>query len=172
MYTGNTLRLNPYLDYNSVYPCVYREHLGDINNWESWDGLSLCIQGTRSRTINLRHIIRFIPVYTGNTVSDAICASLSSVYPCVYREHSSHSIHYGINLGLSLCIQGTLLNKISITDGGRFIPVYTGNTSLINLCTVLPSVYPCVYREHQISLNRPEFTSGLSLCIQGTYFCI
>ena len=50
----------------------------------------------------------------------------------------------------------------------RFIPVYTGNIVTIFIFTMLPPVYPCVYREHRISRHDHIFHNGLSLCIQGT----
>ena len=47
-----------------------------------------------------------------------------------------------------------------------FIPVHMIKTSEY----VDRLVYPCVYREHQVSLHHIECFIGLSLCIQGTYF--
>ena len=32
-----------------------------------------------------------------------------------------------------------------------------------------PPVYPCVYREHAAALSRSTDSTGLSLCVQGTY---
>ena len=56
--------------------------------------------------------MRFIPVYTGNTSSSSCLVSKNSVYPCVYREHTTAFLMMWNDHGLSLCIQGTL----SITD--------------------------------------------------------
>ena len=55
-------------------------------------GLSLCIQGTPLANLQEGDIIRFIPVYTGNTYSYSILPSFCSVYPCVYREHTGHEM--------------------------------------------------------------------------------
>ena len=94
-------------------------------------------------------VIRFIPVYTGN-ISLPYCNNVYfSVYPCVYREHTSGSKRRGFNCGLSLCIQGT----------------YRRSQSVQQRCTV----YPCVYREHKFFNNILAIQYGLSLCIQGTY---
>ena len=76
----------------AVYPCVYREHPIDrVKNGEI-TGLSLCIQGTRINRERFGNILRFIPVYTGNTLGAAIPNLNFAVYPCVYREHSNYNI--------------------------------------------------------------------------------
>ena len=70
--------------------------------------------------------------------------------------------------GLSLCIQGTPIRRSPCLSNRRFIPVYTGNTDIIDLYWVALPVYPCVYREHLFSSIRSWKNFGLSLCIQGT----
>ena len=115
-----------------------------------YDGLSLCIQGTRYSSPKIPKCIRFIPVYTGNTIIYGVIHARFAVYPCVYREHSGSSNCTDYRRGLSLCIQGTLQNILEKKKYCRFIPVYTGNTSANN------------YK----LLKNP----GLSLCIQGTHF--
>ena len=70
-------------------------------------GLSLCIQGTLDLFRPQFGEYRFIPVYTGNTVSILVSNSPASVYPCVYREHCRVTMSYQFRIGLSLCIQGT-----------------------------------------------------------------
>ena len=71
--------------------------------------------------------------------------------------------------GLSLCIQGTRLAKCPTIMEWRFIPVYTGNTVNNSDPHIFNSVYPCVYREHILTVGRGCVDSGLSLCIQGTH---
>ena len=88
MYTGNTQR--------------------GIVDAEDYPGLSLCIQGTLRLVQHIYSATRFIPVYTGNTALDIRAIVTTSVYPCVYREHSIHMPDMGCICGLSLCIQGTL----------------------------------------------------------------
>ena len=116
--------------------------------------------------------MRFIPVYTGNTVKMNIMENIQTVYPCVYREHFifiKNSIH---NVGLSLCIQGTPVMPVISNFMPRFIPVYTGNTLNTTSSPTLNSVYPCVYREHPLSILSSEPLFGLSLCIQGTLWVV
>ena len=70
--------------------------------------------------------------------------------------------------GLSLCVQGTFnYNSPSFTPN-RFIPVCTGNISIMHPNFKLLTVYPCVYREHRYSEIAERGHSGLSLCVQGT----
>ena len=110
-----------------VYPCVYRELLRGLNN----------------EPRNLR----FIPVYTGNSDDALPIASNFSVYPCVYRELTNLLCTLTAKIGLSLCIQGTLVYYYTNQMSSRFIPVYTGNSPFINSDKKKMSVYPCVYKE-------------------------
>ena len=131
-------------------------------------GLSLCIQGTsKHKSVDL-HQMRFIPVYTGNISITNFEALSAPVYPCVYREHSSFLQKRQLNVGLSLCIQGTYRLKVANCVGRRFIPVYTGNMLASTGFSLAPSVYPCVYREHVYRTDQNTAGAGLSLCIQGT----
>ena len=50
----------------------------------------------------------------------------------------------------------------------RFIPVCTGNASVLHSNELTPPVYPCVYRERINQINNNLCIRGLSLCIQGT----
>ena len=77
---------------------------------------------------------RFIPVYTGNTLSNDWIIWGGTVYPCVYREHVFIFIPMPLLPGLSLCIQGTLITASRSNRFQRFIPVYTGNTLIITYC--------------------------------------
>ena len=168
VYTGNTFAFCKILNLMSVYPCVYREHQLNIG-WKYFlAGLSLCIQGTRIDFTSSAGIGRFIPVYTGNTRIILAISARNSVYPCVYREHESIIKMRNARAGLSLCIQGTRAQFLPVLRYFRFIPVYTGNTFAFCKILNLMSVYPCVYREHQLNIGWKYFLAGLSLCIQGT----
>ena len=94
----------------AVYPCVYRELDLILNMQRHEDGLSLCIQGTL--VIKELYILRsrFIPVYTGNSITKNGNQLTVSVYPCVYRELLSSIAVREDKAGLSLCIQGTQLH--------------------------------------------------------------
>ena len=131
-------------------------------------GLSLCIQGTPVIISHKPAVKRFIPVYTGNTSRISKTHFRNSVYPCVYREHRHHDKTPLLDPGLSLCIQGTLIEFNLLFVLVRFIPVYTGNTIILVIPLATSSVYPCVYREHERQVFEPRNELGLSLCIQGT----
>ena len=113
---------------------------------------------------------RFIPVHTGNIGENNGWSNHIAVYPCAYREHLNCLSIYVRIIGLSLCIQGT--SRLSEWNHlhWRFIPVHTGNISVILVHIPVISVYPCAYREHKAVLNNEKQTYGLSLCIQGTLF--
>ena len=114
--------------------------------------------------------MRFIPVYTGNILALFLADFTQSVYPCVYREHGLDITIEPENSGLSLCIQGTYLMNQQLSVNTRFIPVYTGNMNTKEIELDNNAVYPCVYREHALSLNFRLLLRGLSLYIQGTQF--
>ena len=108
VYTGNTIILVDLTGNGPVYPCVYREHSHRHILMTVVCGLSLCIQGTQqSYNYELTHL-RFIPVYTGNTLTGKLRQLSAAVYPCVYREHTLRTLTLIRDTGLSLCIQGTL----------------------------------------------------------------
>ena len=75
-------------------------------------GLSLCIQGTQQGSRDIAAYVRFIPVYTGNTLVGCPCNVLNAVYPCVYREHGYIFVFECSTHGLSLCIQGTPIKML------------------------------------------------------------
>ena len=133
---------------NAVYPCVYREHKAAEEIKIISSGLSLCIQGTPHPMFPNPVTKRFIPVYTGNTFYHPDSIHQISVYPCVYREHINCCMIGRFGTGLSLCIQGTHATFNTMEGDLRFIPVYTGNTSVTTISMSSFSVYPCVYREH------------------------
>ena len=109
VYTGNTNEMLISLCMKTVYPCVYREHPNKIGVYTRKIGLSLCIQGTLNDIKPPDFILRFIPVYTGNTPPSAVFSCPFSVYPWVYREHVRFSHPSSRAFGLSLSIQGTPL---------------------------------------------------------------
>ena len=140
-----------------------------VTAWNVYSGLSLCIQGTCTKTTLYELFRRFIPVYTGNISSIDSYKTISTVYPCVYREHLQGETDEVERRGLSLCIQGTSIRVLISMFWGRFIPVYTGNIDVKSGLNWVFTVYPCVYREHVMSGQSFVEYCGLSLCIQGTF---
>ena len=90
VYTGNTSIVFNFIISPSVYPCVYREHIAASFSTFSPSGLSLCIQGTQEPPPPTPLNMRFIPVYTGNTILISTLRKIPPVYPCVYREHTNN----------------------------------------------------------------------------------
>ena len=87
--TGNTFATVVGFVVRAVYPCVYREHWLLIIAYLFIFGLSLCVQGTQQVVNTQGELVRFIPVCTGNTIFSNFIYYLCSVYPCVYREHTT-----------------------------------------------------------------------------------
>ena len=88
VHTGNTVGSKLTRLRTAVYPCAYREHV------------AFAFQAPLVR--------RFIPVHTGNTGTSSIPSLIAAVYPCAYREHVKKPQILLKEIGLSLCIQGTL----------------------------------------------------------------
>ena len=91
--TGNILTANEVAAVFSVYPCVYREHANCNCEFIFVLGLSLCVQGTCFPVRPVREDPRFIPVCTGNIQLTGQVIVTGTVYPCVYRDHPSITIH-------------------------------------------------------------------------------
>ena len=128
--TGNIKAFLVRVTLITVYPCVYREHNAVNVSIGVTGGLSLCVQGTYINLDSLNGSKRFIPVCTGNIDRPAKLQRLSSVYPCVYREHHrAVSLKNGL-FGLSLCVQGTYDIPTATITRKRFIPVCTGNINV------------------------------------------
>ena len=95
----------------------------------------------------------------------------SQIKKRVKADLSLHNLQKALQnneYGLSLCIQGTQVLWLYAQLGGRFIPVYTGNTGGTYATLDAMAVYPCVYREHRFTGLSSQVECGLSLCIQGT----
>ena len=92
MHTGNIdIKISLFLSF-AVYPCAYREHPYLCKIASSCDGLSLCIQGTLSESLQSKNEARFIPVHTGNIWKKLVNEGGIAVYPCAYREHTNYNI--------------------------------------------------------------------------------
>ena len=72
VHTGNTNQYHQQQYQCPVYPCAYREHYLTVNLDKPFFGLSLCIQGTLQSVNPDVKFLRFIPVHTGNTISDLL----------------------------------------------------------------------------------------------------
>ena len=137
MYTGNALWQRSDSAWVTVYPCVYRERSYSCTRYFFYTGLSLCIQGTLIFYELIAYFFRFIPVYTGNAPFLGRLLNTNPVYPCVYRERVGSSFNIMIYHGLSLCIQGTPVERENEGSLCRFIPVYTGNALIITYCFII-----------------------------------
>ncbi|OAT45910.1 hypothetical protein M997_2542 [Proteus hauseri ATCC 700826] len=168
VYTGNTDEAKRLFGGRPVYPRVYGEHITGVINVLVSIGLSPCIRGTHYPLLECHEHVRFIPVYTGNTVVSLSQSVNHQVYPRVYGEHIILLHDVVVFFGLSPCIRGTHIPQHFMMVLVRFIPVYTGNTHHQALKPIKPTVYPRVYGEHPPDKRQRDLDNGLSPCIRGT----
>ena len=152
----------------SVYPCTYRELSHKVPNIVLSFGISLYLQGTQPGRKIALPLDRYIPVPTGNSKWYAGPVFVKTVYPCTYRELFSSCFIPLCNTGISLYLQGTLLNSPCSHLCQRYIPVPTGNSFARQNVGGWHAVYPCTYRELQKMELQSFNNNGISLYLQGT----
>ena len=134
----------------TVYPRAYGEQVHQSMVAGSSRGLSPCLRGTVfPKRIGIRSH-RFIPVLTGNRVSDENHNNRSAVYPRAYGEQFRIAIGKWVMVGLSPCLRGTGRQCSGHSANGRFIPVLTGNSHRHAETNVRVAVYPRAYGEQQL----------------------
>ncbi len=128
MHTGNTRDREYLLSAGTVHPRAYGEHLFLLSDFKLNGGSSPCIRGTLIVIAIGLLILRFIPVHTGNTMSDNKKGQIDAVHPRAYGEHTENISKLKLIHGSSPCIRGTPKLDLYGFDDYRFIPVHTGNT--------------------------------------------
>jgi len=116
--------------------------------------------------------MRFIPVATGNTESDARYAYKTAVHPRGYGEHFTNMNKPIKQSGSSPWLRGTLNFCISASIASRFIPVATGNTHAKSKLHFLLTVHPRGYGEHLMFIRLPFKLAGSSPWLRGTLGCV
>ena len=112
--------------------------------------------------------MRYIPVPTGNSPSSDMSRSITSVYPCTYRELPCCCQLCLALSGISLYLQGTLFSCFCNSTQPRYIPVPTGNSRRFWRGAKQKTVYPCTYRELLFVDSSDSSERGISLYLQGT----
>ena len=135
----------------TVYPCTYRELTPILSAHYIDIGISLYLQGTLQLSILVKSLHRYIPVPTGNSSARSGVGVQIPVYPCTYRELAPITYVYAVARGISLYLQGTPYQSISLLAQLRYIPVPTGNSFSAILKVKIHAVYPCTYRELSLS---------------------
>ncbi|EJA79984.1 hypothetical protein SEEN978_06124, partial [Salmonella enterica subsp. enterica serovar Newport str. CVM 37978] len=111
-------------------------------------GLSPLARGTLYQSVNIFHLLRFIPAGAGNTVRSRSSRHTSPVYPRWRGEHDCTGGEYGTADGLSPLARGTRNFHRGYFGYWWFIPAGAGNT-ILTCFTLLPSaVYPRWRGEH------------------------
>ena len=145
--TGNASNEELFSESFAVYPCTYRERRSFYFRRARATGISLYLQGTQCFFVAMIKFARYIPVPTGNAKFIRKTVGGFTVYPCTYRERANESIYEKTDVGISLYLQGTLMQFSNCLTKSRYIPVPTGNAWWCPGYRLARTVYPCTYRE-------------------------
>ena len=152
---------------NPVHPRAYGEHQEVKERHFQPPGSSPCLRGTHVISAGPFQVFRFIPVLTGNTHKKVLMMHSKTVHPRAYGEHNFFAMRQFLGSGSSPCLRGTLLLASCAGLSGRFIPVLTGNTALIQNTCVGDPVHPRAYGEHLTGSQRVRGSDGSSPCLRG-----
>ena len=152
-----------------VHPRVCGEHYADESAYDTKNGSSPRVRGTRPDVYGLARTVRFIPACAGNTRSRTIMRSQRTVHPRVCGEHSATSLCASALIGSSPRVRGTRLLRRGGLANRRFIPACAGNTSITPPMTFCSAVHPRVCGEHLSWLVFPRRGSGSSPRVRGTH---
>ena len=148
MGTGNThssLNSNASI---AVHPRGHGEHDFMLVMFRAKPGSSPWARGTPGRHIPKIEDKRFIPVGTGNTLSNPPDMPQQPVHPRGHGEHYAWSCWASGRSGSSPWARGTHSYFNAIKEYMRFIPVGTGNTTVSSKISAVVSVHPRGHGEH------------------------
>ena len=145
---GNTGLHNMTPDYSAVHPHVHGEHLFRRHSVRIIIGSSPRTWGTLPLHDGASASPRFIPTYMGNTDDAAWARTSETVHPHVHGEHFVICGFDGGMIGSSPRTWGTLPGDNTRGRRRRFIPTYMGNTRMVRMMRLFPSVHPHVHGEH------------------------
>ena len=127
---GNTLDEQGRTVVNTVYPHTCGEHINS-SRWTIADaGLSPHVWGTLITHLLKMLCDRFIPTRVGNTRWRRFFGTSVTVYPHTCGEHHLPADVFGLSIGLSPHVWGTLQRGGETAPPDRFIPTRVGNTSV------------------------------------------
>ncbi len=104
---GNTYPACDRDSFPAVYPRWRGEHEVAKYCQRDFFGLSPLARGTLYQSVNIFHLLRFIPAGAGNTVRSRSSRHTSPVYPRWRGEHDCTGGEYGTADGLSPLARGT-----------------------------------------------------------------
>ncbi len=161
-YAGNTG--DPFVGLTGapVHPRVCGEHPFNNARIHSTGGSSPRMRGTRRLSCLLLWQPRFIPAYAGNTINQSRPQHALAVHPRVCGEHECLRMNRLESSGSSPRMRGTQSKRLNVTERGRFIPAYAGNTYSFCHQESPYAVHPRVCGEHPPCFLIHAFTRGSS----------
>ena len=111
---------------------------------------------------------RFIPAYTGNSTPRTMIALTAAVHPRVHGELALETELRNLIAGSSPRTRGTLFLLFLSYHFHRFIPAYTGNSSVIVGGVSIDPVHPRVHGELLSGVTSHAVPPGSSPRTRGT----
>ena len=167
-WAGNTCPYCCRVPRTSVHPRVGGEHLVPDRSTPHRSGSSPRGRGTRHGKRVFRRQRRFIPAWAGNTRRREPHAAGVPVHPRVGGEHGCGQPRARSSGGSSPRGRGTPCSARPSRWCERFIPVWAGNTPLIEVAALLYAVHPRVGGEHLIRYSMVVGLGGSSPRGRGT----
>ena len=124
--------------------------------------------GTPVNVIRDRSVNRFIPTHVGNAFDTVTLVPSTPVHPHACGERLASWSLIDFSGGSSPRMWGTLLGNVLGRKELRFIPTHVGNTVLISLRPLDPSVHPHACGEHMATLVADDSVTGSSPRMWGT----
>ena len=153
----------------AVHPRGHGEHTPKAPRLTPRGGSSPWARGTPDRFQNDIICLRFIPVGTGNTDSNAPVTISRAVHPRGHGEHLTGRPAFLSSNGSSPWARGTQWQGTIHRRCMRFIPVGTGNTPRKTFRQFKKPVHPRGHGEHHMRPLLVERHNGSSPWARGTH---
>ena len=167
-YAGNTHIACMTLIRNRDHPRVCGEHDYGVALYDSYQGSSPRMRGTRTNGRLTCHVDGIIPAYAGNTHTCTQHCIFPGDHPRVCGEHCADWLLIAIMAGSSPRMRGTLLSGHHSGRCFGIIPAYAGNTEVSMKCWTVPRDHPRVCGEHFCVPDIAMLTLGSSPRMRGT----
>ena len=165
---GNSWRRPPPTCPSPVHPRVCGEqrlrHPARISNC----GSSPRVRGTATPPSRNPCCRRFIPACAGNSSGLPLLGGTVTVHPRVCGEQIVGKQKAGCTVGSSPRVRGTVLEKLVLVLGERFIPACAGNRASALRAWASAAVHPRVCGEQSSTARTLRFTAGSSPRVRGT----
>ena len=165
---GNTCRYFRRTLKRSVHPHACGEHAPGCSEQLIDIGSSPRMWGTLFCVLFKSDVYRFIPTHVGNTLTNTIVSTKSTVHPHACGEHVNYHPGGSDSIGSSPRMWGTLIDRCWKLYPKRFIPTHVGNTANRPLKINPHSVHPHACGEHILLHICLSIRDGSSPRMWGT----